>query len=81
MAGDAGGVEAGAALLDIPANGVLVVDGDTTGVDVDVLACLELELHAVANATSATSAAAREKLRDDAGTGLLKIARSTMRRP
>jgi len=57
IAGDAAGVDAGAALLDVPAVGVLV--GETTGVDVDVLACLELELHAVANATSATSAAVR----------------------
>jgi hypothetical protein len=59
IAGDAGGLEAGAALLAVPAIGVLVADGEATGADVDVLACLELEVHAVANAASATSAAAR----------------------
>jgi hypothetical protein len=69
IAGDAGAVEAGAALLDVPAIGVLVADGDATGADVDVLACFELELHALANVASATRAASW--IRDDVSTGLL----------
>lgn len=73
IAGDAGGVEAGAALLDVPAIGVFVADGDTAGADVDVLACLELELQAVAKVASARSAAARTYLRDDVSTGLLSF--------
>src|SRR5665213_1484022 len=60
-AGEAGAVEADAAPLDVLAIGVLD-DGaaeDAARADVDVLACLELELHAVAKAASATRAAAR----------------------
>jgi hypothetical protein len=76
--GEAGRLEAGAALLDVPAG--VGLDEDATGADVDVLACLELEVHAVANAASATNAAARTYLRDDVSTDLLSFARSTMRR-
>ncbi|HEY5051066.1 MAG TPA: hypothetical protein VII50_09200 [Acidothermaceae bacterium] len=77
-AGDAGAVEANAAPLDVRAVDVLAVRGDegaaddATGVDVDVLACLEPELHAVAKVASATRAATRRYRRDDVGTGLLK---------
>jgi hypothetical protein len=62
--GDAGAVEAGAELVDVPAGGG---DGggddgaaEDTGAEVDVLACLGLELHAAANAMSATRDAARK---------------------
>lgn len=71
IAGAAGRVVADAALLDVPAVGL---DEDAAGADVNVLACLELELHAVANTASPTRAVARKQLRDDVSTGLLKIA-------
>ena len=76
---DGGAVEAEAAALDVPAVGV--VDGatdDATGADDDVLACVELEVHAVAKVASATRTAAR--MRDDVSTALLKDVRSTTRR-
>ena len=47
-----GALDAGAALLAVPAVGVFVADGETTGANVDVLACLELDVHAVPNAAS-----------------------------
>jgi hypothetical protein len=65
IAVDAGGVEAGGSLLDVPAIGVLVAEGETTGTDVGALACLEFELHAAANAATATSAVVRRYLLDD----------------
>lgn len=71
-AGDAGEVEADATALDVPAVGVLddgAADG-LAGADVDVLACLVLEVHAVATIASATRVATL--MRDDVSTGLLK---------
>jgi hypothetical protein len=59
-ADDAGALDGGAALLDVPAVGVLGADDETTGADVDVPACLELEVQAVANTASATRAVARK---------------------
>ncbi|HEY0870000.1 MAG TPA: hypothetical protein VGD55_06360 [Acidothermaceae bacterium] len=58
IAVDAGGVDADAAPLDVPA-GVVVTAGETTGADDGALACLEPELQAAANVISATSGAAR----------------------
>ncbi|HWF42479.1 MAG TPA: hypothetical protein VN683_10380 [Acidothermaceae bacterium] len=71
IAGDAGGVEAGGAPLDVPVVGVLVAAGETTGADVGALVCLDPELHAAANAATATSAVVRRYLLDDVSTGLL----------
>lgn len=76
---DGGTLEAGAALLDVPAVGVLDEADDEIGLAVDVLACLGLELHAAAKVAAATRAAAR--VMDDVSTGLLYVSRSTMRRP
>jgi len=78
---DVGAVEADATPLDVPAVGV-VDEGaaeDATGVDVDVLACLEFEVHAAAKVASATSVTAC--IRDGVSTGLLNMVRSTIRRP
>jgi hypothetical protein len=84
--GDGGAVDAGAAALDVPAIGVLD-DGaaeDTTGVDVDVLACLEPEVQAVARVATTTRTPARKYVRYDICTGLLWVARihqETLTRP
>jgi hypothetical protein len=78
--GEEGAVEAGAAPVDVPAVDVLVVGDegaadDATGVAVGGLACLEPDPpHAVANAASATRAAARRYVRGDVSTGLLWVA-------
>jgi len=71
-AGDAGEVEADATALDVPAVDVLddTAADDATGADVDGLACLVLDVHAVATVASATKVASL--MRDDVSTGLLR---------
>jgi len=71
-AGDAGEVEADATALDVPPDDVLddVAADDATGADVVVLACLVLEVHAVATIANATRVASL--MRDGVSTGLLK---------
>jgi hypothetical protein len=69
---EAGAVEAGGALLDVPAGDVFAeTAGEDTGVD--VLACLDPELQAVASVASATRAATRRCRRDDVSMGLLCV--------
>jgi hypothetical protein len=77
---DAAAVEADTALRDVPASAVLAgveaTADDGTDADVEVLACLDPELHAVATIANATRAAAREYAWDAVSTGLLEVGRS-----